>query len=178
MKQKEGEGFAKFVERLRKQAIRAEMTPEKEVDELRAALLERSLVGSKLAYELKLRQLTADELVMLGVELTQQLERERVHVQSITQKEEANGAFQSVPHSTKRKNEGYQGYQNQAKKFKPGTACRSCGKQHTGPCQAKLTEKLCWKCNRPGHFAVTCGANDMTKQPKQVHQVHKDEDGW
>lgn len=194
MKQYDRENFAKFVNRLREQAIRAEMTPDKEEDEMRTALLERSLVGTQLAYEMKLNNLDANGLVMIGVECSLKLERDREQVQLVMQQEEAmRQQVQAIARQEAKQQPRYSGTDTnypkkrgwdddrQQKRVRPAMSCRSCGKPHQGPCAAKPSEKLCWKCQKPGHFAVSCKSNDSrneNKRPTQSQIQQVTEDNW
>lgn len=185
LRQSEGEDFSDFVDRLKEQAVRAELSREKEADELRAALVERSLVATKLAYEAKTRNISNNELIRRGVDLCKRFEQKKLAIQQIEQQRTLQPAVgqQQTPNQIHVVSKtGVLGKRkwNDDQQQKTNKACRSCGKQHFGKCNAKQNEKLCWKCNKPGHFAVSCGATSGAPQSKQIYQVnHRVADnGW
>lgn len=118
------------------------MLPEQEESEMRIAIFERSLVGPQLAYEMKMKNLDASGLIMIGVECSAKMERERDRVQMVMQEEAAKLQVQAVAQQAghQKMQEGFganntnqrqdnRSYQNHAK---PSNACRSCEKQHAG----------------------------------------------
>lgn len=192
IRQKEGEEFPEFVKRLKKQASQAELSIEKEQEEQQTAILERSLVGDQLSHDRKMKNLTLNDLIMLGSSLCKQLEKQQAlkRVQEIQwrstapQNPQQCREIHAVDHfrQQKRKNnfdDSKAPKQFRSEKFSSG--CRSCGKHHEGKCTATPAEKLCFKCGKPGHYAVMCQAGSAGgKQEKPVHQVNKKvtEDGW
>lgn len=181
MRQKEGEDFAEFIDRLKEQAIRAEMTMKKEKEELKAAIVERSLVASKLAYEMKTRKIDNNELIRLGVELCKRREQKQLKVQSITEQpvRQRPAAKESRSEQYAERKTNWNDSQRRRDPKADSKACRSCGKHHLGRCVARPMEKLCFKCGKPGHFAVNCNIHDGGPQKKQIHQVNEvHDDGW
>lgn len=189
IRQKEGEDFGDFINRLKTQASQAELTEQKEQEEFQTAILERSLVGDKLAHERKMRNLSSNDLVLLGTSLCKQREKKHMlkRVQLINeqktislQRDETKVIH--VVDRFKRKNSGDD---NRApKRFRPAeqkTACRSCGRDHSGRCTAPPDAKLCFKCGKPGHYAVSCGAKNASDKPqKKIFQVNSkaNDDDW
>lgn len=188
IKQKEGEDFGDFINRLKTQASQAEMTERKEQEELQTAILERSLVGDKLAHERKTKNLSNNDLVLLGASLCKQREKKYMlkRVQSISE-HHAHGQQRDVQEvgrigQFKRKNDGEDSQtRKRPRQARSNTGCRSCGGDHAGRCTAPPTAKLCFKCGKPGHYAVNCGDRDGgSLRQKSVFQVNSNatDNGW
>lgn len=176
LKQNDGEDFSDFVDRLKEQAVRAEMSRSKEADELRAALVERSLVAVKLAYEAKTKKISNNELIRRGVDLCKRLEQKKLRIQLVDQQQPIQQQTSQIHSVSKFGQYGKRSWNDDRRKPAASTnsrACRSCGKTHVGKCNARPKEKLCWKCNKPGHFAVSCGTGTGGTQRQQIHQVNQ-----
>lgn len=198
MKQEAGEDFAAFVNKLKKQAIRAEIPETTLSYEIKTSILERSLVKRQLAFHARMMNLDNNELIRLGVDLSEELLVQQ-QVQELgtkqilaAQQEAASNERARMPTNAKwqrpatswddktRQNENWKGKQPYHT-AEPQT-CRSCGKRHIGKCVAKQQDKLCFKCAKPGHFARDCKGGGTAPRAASIHQVmsgaHVTDDNW
>lgn len=179
MKQAEGEDFTAFVTRLKQQAIYAEMPDATEELEFRSAIVERSLVSEDMAFHMKLNNMDNNGLVRLGINLCKRRD-EHLQVQSIQQTRPPPVSKSArVERRTKNEDASTDYRNNQSWRASGQQKCRSCGRTHDGKCTAKSKDKLCFKCNRPGHFAYKCPEAEENTSRRVVHQVTAvSDDGW